>query len=478
MSEFYSAADHLAILPCLMSALFGCALLLARFVARPGSRVCFWLALIGLAFTGTALTRQQAWLNDTRATQLIGFHGALTIDAFALFFSWLITGAGALVVLASRDIRAEFLALLLFAQSGMFLLAAGTDLVILFVGLETMAVSFYALVAFGRGERRSVEGAIKFLLLGAFSSAILAYGFSLLFGLSGSTLLTEISGAVGALSPRDPLLLLAIASLSVGLLFKVSAAPFHMWAPDAYEGAPTAITAYLSVASKAAAFALMVRVLHGTLDGAQGLWTPLLTVVAVLTLTVGNLAAITQTNIKRLLAYSSIAHAGYMLLGIVAGNQIGRDGLAIYLLVYGISNIGAFGIVIALEHNGGLGEDISSLAGLMRKSPGYALAFLLFLLSLAGIPPAAGFWGKYYIALALVQGGNYGLAAIGVIYIAVSCFYYFRMVRFLFLQPETDAELPQAAWGLRVALWVTGALTLGAGILPEPLLKFASGVIR
>ncbi len=478
MSEFYSSADHLALLPALMPALFGCALLLLRFVARPGSRAPFWLSMIALAFTGWALVKQQAWMLDTHATELAGFHGALTIDAFALYFNWLFVGASTLVVLASADARAEYFALLLFAQCGMFFLAAGADLVTLFLGLELMAVSFYVLVAFGSGGRRSTEAAVKYLLLGAFSSAILVYGFSMLFGLAGSTLLREIAGAAAARSPREPMILIAIAAITVGLLFKISAVPFHMWAPDAYEGAPTAITAYLSVASKAASIALVMRLLPGTLQSARELWMPLLTTAALLTLTVGNFAALTQTNIKRLLAYSSIAHAGYLLLGLVANNATGRDGIAVYLLVYGISNLGAFAVVIALERGYGLGEDISGLAGLMHKAPAYALALLLFLLSLAGIPPTAGFWGKYYIALALVQTGHYALAAIAVVYIAVSCFYYFRLVRFLFLQPETDAEKPHASWSLRLAIALAGVVTLAAGVFPEPMLRFATGVVR
>ena len=479
MNAFYTSADHLAVLPGLMPALFGCALLLLRLVSKGSSRAPGWIALTGLAFTAFALFKQQAWLRDTASPELIGFHGALTIDAFALYFNWLFTGTAVLVVLASREARAEYFALLLFSQSGMFFLAAGGDLVTLFVGLELMAVSFYILAAFRHGDRRGTEAAMKFLLLGAFSSAILVYGLSLLFGMAGSTLLRDVAGAVGARSPRDPILLAAIATVTAGVLFKISAAPFHMWTPDAYEGAPTAITAFLSVASKAASIALLVRLLPDTLSAARESWMPLLAVAAVLTLTVGNLAAITQTNTKRLLAYSSIAHAGYMLLGIVAGNQLGRDGLAVYLLVYGISNVGAFAVLIALERASGLGEDVSDLAGLMRKSPALALAMLVFLLSLAGIPPTAGFWGKYYIALALVQTGHYALAAVAVLYIAVSCFYYFRLVRFLFLQPEPAATAPpQVFWGLRVTLAASACVTLAAGLFPEPVLRFASGAIR
>ncbi len=369
------------------------------------------------------------------------------MDRFALYFNWIFIATSALVILASSEKRCEYFALLLFAQCGMFFLAAGADLVVLFLGLELMALSFYILVAFGQGDRRATEAAIKFLLLGAFSSALLAYGFSLLFGISGSTLLRDIAGAAAARSPRDPMLLAAVACLSVGLLFKVSAVPFHMWAPDAYEGAPSAITAYLSVASKAASIALLLRILPGALGTLQALWVPLLSAAAVITLTLGNLAALTQTNLKRLLAYSSISHAGYMLLGILAGNQTGRDGVALYLLVYGISNVGAFAIVIALQRGQRLGEDVADLAGLMRKSPGYALAMLLFLLSLAGIPPTAGFWGKYYIVLALVGTQHYGLAGVAVIYIAVSCFLLF---------PDDPVFVPATRDGSRTTLAAMG----------------------
>jgi NADH-quinone oxidoreductase subunit N len=473
VTAFYNSADHLALLPALMLALFGCALLLLRYVAKTPSNAPAYIALAGLLFTGIALARQSGWMAQTGSPELAGFHGALTVDSFALYFNWLFLSASALVILCSKDKRPEYFAILLFSQCGMFFLAAGADLVTIFLGLELMAISFYVLAAFGDADRRSTEAAIKFLLLGGFSSALLVYGFSLLFGLSGSTLLRDIAGAVGARSPRDPLVLAALAAIIAGLLFKISIVPFHMWTPDAYEGAPTAITAYLSVASKAASIALLVRLLPGTLESASAVWIPPLSVAAILTLAVSNLAAITQNNIKRLLAYSSISHAGYILLGVVAANQLGREGVSVYLAVYGLANIGAFAVVIALGR-----EDVSDLAGLMRKSPWLALAMLLFLLSLAGIPPAAGFWGKYYIVMALVQAGHFVMASIAVAFMAVSTFYYFRLIRFMFLQPRISSELPRASWGLRLALGASAAATLAAGIFPEPLLRFAAGAMR
>src|SRR5690348_3129259 len=290
-----------------------------------------------------------------------------------------------------------------------------------------MALCFYVMVGFLRSDKRSNEAAMKYLLLGAFSSGFLVYGFSILYGLAGSTLLSKVTAAVSARDPWDPIVFLAMATTAVGLLFKISAVPFHMWAPDAYEGAPTTITAYLSVASKAASFAFLLRIFMGPLASARASWEPLLAAVAILTMTVGNLAAISQSNIKRLLAYSSISHAGYMLLGLIAGNETGIKGIAVYVMVYTFMNLGAFTVLVALRRANIIGEDMDDIAGLMQKSPGYAILMLIFLLSLAGIPPTAGFLGKYYIFLSLIQTGHYALAVIATLYVAVAIYYYFKI---------------------------------------------------
>ncbi len=246
---------------------------------------------------------------------------------------------------------------------------------------------------------------------------------------------------------------LALATTSVGLLFKISAVPFHMWAPDAYEGAPTTVTAYLSVASKAASIAFLLRIFLGPLASARDVWEPLLAVIAVLTMTVGNLAAINQTNIKRLLAYSSISHAGYMLLGLVAGNDTGINGIAVYVMVYTFMNLGAFLVVVALRRANIIGEDLDDMAGLMHKSPGYAFLMLIFLLSLAGIPPTAGFLGKYYIFLALIETQHYALAVVATLYVAVAIYYYFKIVRSMFIREATEkAPALATSFGLRLAL--------------------------
>jgi NADH-quinone oxidoreductase subunit N len=483
MNQFYTADDHFVLVPALVLALFGCAILLFDFLVFPHPKQRKWLLLflvLGLGFNAFGLWRQQSYLAATGLPELVAFQGALTIDRFALFFNWIFTLATLIVALVSYNYleiegehHGEYYALMLFSQCGMFFLAAGTDLITLFIGLELMALCFYVMVGFLRGEKRSNEAAMKYLLLGAFSSGFLAYGFSIMYGLAGSTRLADVTAAFAAREAWDPLVFLAIATTAVGLLFKISAAPFHMWAPDAYEGAPTTVTAYLSVASKAASFAFLLRLFLGPLAPARDAWEPMLAVVAVATMTVGNLAAISQSNIKRLLAYSSISHAGYMLLGLIAGNETGRQGIAVYVLVYAFMNLGAFLVVIAMRRKGIIGEDLDDMAGLMYKSPGYAVLMLVFLLSLAGIPPTAGFLGKYYIFLSLIETHHYVLAVIGTLYVAVAIYYYFRIVKTMFVGELSEKAPLATSFGLRVALGITGVLTLAIGIYPEPVLRIA-----
>jgi NADH-quinone oxidoreductase subunit N len=336
-----------------------------------------------------------------------------------------------------------------------------------------MALCFYVMVGFLRERKRSNEAAMKYLLLGAFSSGLMVYGFSVMYGLAGSTKLRAVAAAIASREPWDPVVFLATATTAVGILFKVSAAPFHMWAPDAYEGAPTTVTAFLAVGSKAASFAFLMRIFLGPLETVREAWEPLLIVVAVLSLTIGNLAAITQSNVKRLLAYSSISHAGYILLGLIAGNATGLKGMAVYILVYAFMTLGAFLVVVALRRENLIGEEVDDMAGLMQRSPGYAVLMLIFLLSRAGIPPTAGFIGKYYIFLALLETGHYVLAALAALYVAVAIYYYFRIVRSMFISEPVEAPPLASTFGLRVALAVTGVLTLVIGVYPEPFLMLA-----
>jgi NADH-quinone oxidoreductase subunit N len=483
-AQFFTSLDKLTIVPALMLTLFGCAILLFDAIpffgfADPRQRkLMAFFVVVAEGFAGYGLWQQ--WTYIAGSAPLVGFQGSVTIDGFGIFFNVVFAVTALIVALVSYkyleiagEHHGEYYALILFAQAGMYFLAAGTDLVTLFIGLELMALSFYVMVGFLRGDKRSNEAALKYLLLGAFSSGFLAYGFSILYGLAGSTKLTEIAAALSQRSAWDPLVFLAMATTSVGLLFKISAAPFHMWAPDAYEGAPTTVTAYLAVASKAASIAFLVRIFTGPLAASREAWEPLLSIIAVATLTLGNLAAINQTNIKRLLAYSSISHAGYMLLGLIAGNDHGLNGIAVYIMVYTFMNLGAFLVIVALRRAKIIGEDLDDIAGLAHKHPGYAALMVIFLLSLAGIPPTAGFLGKYYIFLALIETRHFGLAVIGVLYAAVAIYYYFKIVRSMYLREDAQTAPLAMSVGLRLALGASGLLTLVIGVYPEPFLRLA-----
>lgn len=481
--SYYTSQDHFVLVPAIMLALFGCAVFLFDFLIFPSAKqrkyLLFFLVL-GLAFAGLGLWQQQSFLMSHGIPEITAFRGTLTVDGFALFFNWIFLAASFIVAIASyryleteNEHHGEYYGLILLANCGMFFLATGTDLITLFVGLELMALCFYIMVGFLRGDKRSNEAALKYLLLGAFSSGFLVYGFSVMYGLSGSTRLREIAIALAGRGLWDPLVFLALATTAVGLLFKISAVPFHMWAPDAYEGAPTPITAYLSVGSKAASFAFLVRIFLGPLAASREIWEPLLSGIALATLTVGNLAALSQTNVKRLLAYSSISHAGFILLGLIAGNVTGITGVAVYMLVYTFMNLGAFIVLVALRRKDIIGDDLDDISGLMRKSPAHAVLMLIFLCSLAGIPPTAGFLGKYYIFLSLVETGHYLLAVAAAVYTAVAVYYYFRIVRSMFVSETTDKLPVASSFGLRLALGVTGVMTLLIGIYPEPFLRLA-----
>lgn len=485
--DFFQPGDYTAVKPEILLTIFGLAILLLDFLL--GKRDKYWnaiTALIGLGFAFTQLG--MFWNVLAGGAPYTGFGGIFVLDTFAVYFKLLIIAGTALAVLISVKYleveeahTGEYYALLLFCGVGMMLLASGRDLIVLFMALELMALCEYVLTGYLRGSRRSNEAAMKFFLLGAFSSGLLLYGMSLLYGIGGSTRLAVIAERLAERPSPDPLAWIAMMTLLGGLFFKISAVPFHQWTPDAYEGAPTSITAFISVAPKAASFAILLRILLSGIWPLREEWQLFTIVVAIATMTVGNLAALTQTNIKRFFAYSTIAHVGYLLLGLVAaadGNSEGLTAVAIYLLVYAFMNFGAFAVLIMLRRKGILGEDLDDFGGLMARAPGAAILMVIFLLSLAGIPPTAGFVGKYFIFLSLIQTGHYNLAVLAVAYVVVSLYYYFRIVVAMFMRQARDAEPLATSLGVSVALTVSLVLTLAAGVYPQPFIVLAREAVR
>ena len=514
----YLQGDGAVILPEIELVLFGLGILLIDFwIEEKEKFLNAGLALAGVLFSAITLWRLRGGI--AARGDMPGFHESVIVDPFFLFFATLFLAATALVILLSvkyleieREQEGEYYALLLFACVGMMFMASGIDLIVLFLGLETMALSFYVLTGFLRREKRSNEAALKYVLLGAFSSGILAYGFSILYGLTGATNIQNIhaafeprsglaraidfshqSGTMGdqarqILTERYPAALHMDASLlnhaplflaaafvlvAVGLFFKIAAVPFHQWAPDVYEGAPTPVTTYVSVASKTASFALLLRLFTTVFAPSHLTWVYLIAGIAVASLTWGNLAALTQTNVKRLLAYSSISHVGYILLGLVAWNATAFKGIAFYLFAYVFMTAGAFAVIIVLRQKGLIGEELDDLNGLYYRSPAAAVLLLIFMLSLAGIPPTAGFMGKYFIFLSLIETHHPVLAVFAVLYIVPALYYYFRIVVHAWLKQPGEAPVPIMTSAQAVALGIAVFVTLAAGLYPEPFTKLA-----
>jgi NADH-quinone oxidoreductase subunit N len=489
----YIHGDGLTVLPELELLLFALGILIFDFLLeRKEKSWNAYVALAGVAAAAYGLFEQGLRFNGLRETRpdmpaLFGFRSTVAIDGFALVFSALFLAATGLVILLSihfleieREQEGEFYALTLLACIGMMFMASGSDLIVLFLGLETMTLSLYVLSGYLRRDKRSNEAALKYLLLGGFSTGILAYGFSLLYGLTGSTNIWEIGNIldrryqfVAGKGMIDWLVVLAFVTVAAGLFFKVAAVPFHQWAPDVYEGAPTPIAAYVSVGSKTASFALLVRLFIWVFGGTQPMWQFMVAGVAVASLTWGNIAALTQSNLKRLLAYSSISHVGYILLGLVAANQTGVLGILYYLIAYGFMTIGAFAVVVVLRQRGLIGDELDDLDGLYQRSPAAAVLLLIFMLSLAGIPPTAGFMGKYFIFLSLIETHHPVLAVFAALYIVPALYYYFRVVVHAWLNKPGEAPAPHMSSGQAIALGVTLFVTLAAGIYPEPFTRLA-----
>ncbi|NOZ24697.1 MAG: NADH-quinone oxidoreductase subunit N [Nitrospirae bacterium] len=408
------------------------------------------------------------------------FGGMFVSDGYSVFFKFIFFINLILTVLLSmrylvieKTNHGEYYSLVMFSTLGMMLMASAGDLIVLYLGLELMALSSYVLAGFIRHDVRSNEAAIKYFLLGAFSSAILLYGVSMIYGLTGTTDISLIGAAAAEKGLSTPMLLSMI-FLMVAFGFKIALAPFHMWAPDVYEGAPTSVTAFMSVGPKAAGFAAFGRVFLTGFGPLSADWTGILIVLSILTMAAGNILAIQQGNIKRMLAYSSVAHAGYAVLGIIVGGADGLAAMMNYLFIYGFMNIGAFAVVIMLRSEGFQGEALEDYKGLAKTHPFAAAMMLVFMFSLTGIPPTAGFIGKFYLFKAVIGAGYTWLAIVTVIFSAISAYFYLRVVMYMYmLEPEGEAVTLSLSPSLGLALLITTIVVIFIGVYPSPLLSFA-----
>lgn len=464
-----------AIIPMLCVTLAGLVVLLAESFRGKGERMPIGgLAIIGLVGAGVA----SIFLWDSNAESF----GAVTADNFSLFVNLVLVGVGILTVMFSSQTierdglpAGEYYALILFSIVGMMLMGQATDLLVIFLALETMSIAVYVLTGIRKDQQQSTEAAFKYFLLGAFASSFFLYGIAFLYGVTGTTNIERLSTAIAAQSMSgNPMILLGIGLLIVGFAFKVAAVPFHMWSPDAYEGAPTVVTGFMSTGVKAAAVAAFVRVFLKGLDPMIADWAPVLWWIAAATMIVGTVVGVAQTSLKRMLAYSSIAHGGYILAGLVAGNDVGKAAILFYLAAYALTNLGAFGVMAILGNRERANDDLRDYAGLWHTHPALATLMTLFLLSLGGFPPTAGFIAKWYVFSAAIGSGYYGLAIIGVLSSVVSVFFYLRIVVMMYMTDRDARPVPppvpaMVMGGLVMA--VAGVLYLG--VLPTGLIDLA-----
>ena len=468
-----------AIIPILCVALAGLVVLLAEaFRGRDEKMPIGGLAIIGLIGAGAA----SLLLWNRNATSF----GVVTADNFSLFVNLILVAVGILTVIFSSQTvdrdgipAGEYYAIMLFAMVGMMLMGQATDLLVIFLALETMSIAVYILTGIRREQQQSTEAAFKYFLLGAFASAFFLYGVAFLYGVTGSTSLDRIGAVIAAQSMSgNPMILLGVGMLIVGFAFKVAAVPFHMWSPDAYEGAPAVVTGFMSTGVKAAAVAAFVRVFLSSLEPMITDWAPVLWAIAAATMILGTVVGVAQTSLKRMLAYSSIAHGGYLLAGLVAGNDVGKAAILFYLAAYALTNLGAFGVIAMLGTRERANDDLRDYAGLFKSHPALAVLMTFFLLSLGGFPPTAGFIAKWYVFSAAIGSGYYGLAIIGVLSSVVSVFFYLRIVVMMFMTDRDARPVPAPITGVAMGglvLALVGVLYLG--VLPTAVIDFAQASI-
>ena len=475
-----SSSFH-AIVPMLCVTAAGFAAMIAEaFRARDEKMPIGPLGAVGLV--GAAVATGLLW--GRNATSF----GVVTADNFGLFVTAILIVVGLLSLAISGPTvereglpAGEYYALMLFSLAGMMLMATATDLLVIFLALEVLSLAIYVLTGIRRDSVLGAEGAFKYFLLGGFSSAFFLYGIAFVYGLTGSTHLDRVGSlmAAQAMAP-GPLQILAVAMLLVGFAFKVSAVPFHMWTPDAYEAAPPAVTGFMSTGVKAAAFAAFVRVFLSALEPLIAGWSPLVWGVAAATMIIGTVVGVAQTNVKRMLAYSSIAHGGYLLLALVSGNDVAKGAVLFYLLVYAITNLGAFGIIAVLETREHANDKIADYAGLWSSHPTLALLMTFFLLSLGGFPPLGGFIAKWYVFAAAIKAGYTWLAIIGVLTSVVSVFFYLRVIVMMYMTPadaEPRATIPAVPQLAGAAIVASALIILYLGVLPTRVLEWAAASI-
>jgi len=464
------------IIPVICVTLAGLACMLAEAFRQRGERMPIGgLGAIGLG--GGAAAVVLLW--GRRAESF----GVVRADDFGLFVQMVLLGVGLLTIVFSpkaieRDNlpAGEYYALVLFAIAGMMLMAVATDLLVIFLALEVFSLALYVLTGLRRHEYSSTEGAFKYFVLGGFASAFFLYGIAFTYGLVGSTHLDRVASAVQAQAlSGNPLLLVAMGLLLVGLAFKVAAVPFHMWTPDAYEAAPTVITGFMSTAVKAAGFAVFVRVFLLAFEPLRAEWMPVVWVLAVCTMVLGSVVGVAQTNLKRMLAYSSIAHGGYLLVAVIAGGDMGRASILFYLVVYAITNVGAFAVLALLSTRDAPMEHLDDYRGLWHSNPAIAGLLTIFLLSLGGFPPTAGFVAKWFVFSAAVGAGQFSLAIIGVLTSVVSVFFYLRIVVMMYMAEKRDAAAPpRVPRPALAALSLSAAVLFYLGVLPTRVLELAA----
>jgi NADH-quinone oxidoreductase subunit N len=453
-------------------------LLIDLFVPANNKRLTGYLSLAGVV--AAAVAGIPLW-----GTNGSTFNNMLALDNFALTLNWIFLLSTAITILISLDYlprhgieRGEYYSLLLFATGGMMLLAQGTDLIVLFLGLELLSITLYVLAGFAYPRLTSEEAAMKYLLIGAFAAGFLVFGIALLYGATGTSNLAEIGTKLAGpgLAADDVAFMLAGAALVIiGFGYKISMAPFHMWTPDVYEGSPTPVAAFMSVGTKGAGFAAMTRLLLQALGSQHATWALILAILAAVTMVIGNLSAVAQSNVKRMLAYSSIGHAGYILMGVLAaGTPVaasrGVEGFLFYLVAYSLTNLGAFAVLIALEQRGEAAWDLSDFAGLWGRQPFLAVAMALCMFSLAGVPPTAGFWGKFYVFTAAWQSDLQWLAIVGVITSAIAAFFYLRIVVQMFMRDPAREAQPSRDRGLALGIGLAALGVLVLGIIPAPVI--------